>query len=127
MSTSAGRGVTRYRRTHVGKWGRRYGARLEVGGSGYQDDANKLINRFVGLVESLPRGPRKLWDGARSKEFNVGIEAANESPVFEWRVQPKTVEGVMRVNGSIVVTVYAPVRIPYLPPKKSVVRRSRRK
>jgi hypothetical protein len=112
---------------HVGKWGRRYGARLEVGGSGYQDEANKLINRFVSLVESLPGSPRRLWDRARSREFNVGIEAANESPLFEWRVQPKTLEGVMRVNGSIVVTVYAPVRIPYLPQKKATTRRARQK
>ncbi len=112
---------------HVGKWGQRYGARLEVGGSGYQDEANKLIKRFVSLVESLPRNPRKLWDGARSREFNVGIEAANESPLFEWRVQPKTLEGVMRVRGSLIVTVYAPVRIPYLPQKKSNIRRARRK
>lgn len=112
---------------HVGKWGRRYGARLEVGGSGYQDEANKLINRFISLVEALPKSPRRLWNEARAREFNVGIEAADESPLFEWRVQPKTLKGVMRVDGSIVVTVYAPVRLPYLPEKKRSMARVRRK
>jgi hypothetical protein len=111
---------------HVGKWGRRYGARLEVGGSGYRDEANKLINRFVSLVESLPSA-RRPWNDARSREFNVGIEAAQESRLFEWRVQPRTLEGVMRVKGCIVVTVYAPVRIPYLPQRTSPVRTARRK
>src|SRR6267378_955547 len=66
---------------HVGKWGRRYGARLEVGGSGDQDDPNELINRFVTVVEALPKSRRKLWNQARSREFNVGIEAAARSPM----------------------------------------------
>lgn len=105
---------------HVGKWGRRYGARLEVGGSGDEDDPNGLINRFVTVVEALPKSRRKLWNQARSREFNVGIEAAPRSPMFEWRVDPRTLAAVMRVDGRIVVTVYAPERMP-TPPKRRVL------
>lgn len=105
---------------HVGKWGRHYGARLEVGGSGYGSEANRLIRRFVALVEALPKSRRRLWDSAQSKEFNVGVEAAPQSPLWEWKVHPTTLEGVARVGGRIVVTVYAPERIPRL-----AVRRAR--
>jgi hypothetical protein len=97
---------------HVGKWGRRYGARLEVAGSGHRANADRLINRFVVLVEALPRRPRLLWDRAQAREFNVGIEAATESPMFEWRIQPKTLDAVARVDGQVIVTVYAPERVP---------------
>ena len=95
---------------HVGKWGQSYGARLEVGGSGYQDEANELIDRFVSLVEALPNASRRLWDGARFREFNIGIQTAIESSSFECSIQPGTLEGVLRVHGTIVITVYAPVR-----------------
>jgi hypothetical protein len=96
---------------HVGKLGRRYSARLEVGGSGYRAEANRLVRRFVALVEALPKGPRLLWDGAQLREFNVGIEAAARSPLWEWRIHPTTLEGVARVNGQIIITVYAPERL----------------
>ena len=109
---------------HVGKWGRRYGARLEVGGSGDQDDPNELINRFVTVVEALPKSRRKLWNQARSREFNVGIEAAARSPMFEWRVHPKTLAAVVRVDGRIVVTVYAPERMPTVPKRQALGKRA---
>jgi len=97
---------------HVGKWGRHYGARLEVGGSGHKAHADRLISRLVALVEALPKSRRLLWDQAQSREFNVGIEAAIKSPIFEWRIQPKTLDAVARVDGRIIVTVYAPERRP---------------
>jgi len=98
----------------VGKWGRRYGARLEVGGSGEGNEgaeADRLIRRFVALVEALPKGTRRLWDGAQLREFSVGIEAAAKSPLWEWKIQPRTLEGVARVGARVSVTVYAPERI----------------
>jgi hypothetical protein len=104
---------------HVGKWGRRFGARLEAGGGGDEDDPNGLIDRLVAAVEALPKSRRKLWNTARSREFNVGIEAAVRSPLFEWRVHPKTLVAVLRVDGRIVVTVYAPERMPKPPRRRA--------
>ena len=40
---------------HVGPWGRRYGAHVEVAGSGYRGNADSLIRRLVTLVKALPR------------------------------------------------------------------------
>jgi hypothetical protein len=97
---------------HVGRWGRRYGARLEVGGSGHRADANRLIRRLVALVKTLPDNTRILWNRARRREFNVGIEAAVRSPRFEWQIDPKVLEAVQSVDGRLVVTIYAPERLP---------------
>lgn len=69
---------------HVGKWGRRYSAHFELSGSGIHPppashnrvakEADRLVQRFVGLVKQLPRPARQLWNKADSREFNVGIE-----------------------------------------------------
>ena len=96
---------------HVGPWGRRYGAHVEVAGSGYRANADRLIRRLVSLVNALPRSARRLWDTAESREFNVGIEAAAKSRTFELRLEPETLMAVAGVAGRIVVTVYAPERI----------------
>src|SRR5262249_59541237 len=97
---------------YVGKWGRRYAAHLEVAGSWENADADRLIRRFVAMIEALPPKARKHWDAAQSKAFNVGIEAANASPTLEVRLPPGNITAGVRVNGSIAIHVYAPTRMP---------------
>jgi hypothetical protein len=108
---------------HVGPWGQRYGAHVEVAGSGCRGNADSLIRRLVTLVKALPRSARRLWDTAQSREFNVGIEAAAKSRTFELRLEPETLMAVAGVAGRIVITVYAPERIngpPTTPERKRV-------
>jgi hypothetical protein len=96
---------------HAGKWGRRYSAHFELTDSGRGQQGDQLIRRFVELVKRLPRRARRLWNEADRREFNIGIEAAVRSQIFELRLQPRTLEAVARVGGRIVVTVYAPERV----------------
>jgi hypothetical protein len=91
---------------YVGKEGRQYGAHLEVGVP--PADADRTIRRFVTLVDSLPRSPRKIWDSARVRQFNVGIQAGASPPAYELRLQPATVEAVAGIGARIAVTIYAP-------------------
>ena len=72
---------------------------------------------FLSSDSSSWQGWRRLLPltNTKRREFNVGIEAAQESALFEWRVKPKTLDGIMRVKGALVVTVYAPVRISLKP------------
>ena len=92
---------------YVGKEGRRYGAHLEISGSGYRADADRLIRRFVAMIKALPRPARKLWNSAQSREFNIGVQGALSPRAFELRLQPETLDAAASVNGRIVVTVYA--------------------
>jgi hypothetical protein len=104
---------------HVGKWGRRYSAHLEVAGSGYRADAERLIRRFVAMVKALSKSNRELWDRAQSRDFNLGIETASRSRAFELRLDRETLAALAGVKGSVVITVYAPDQLsadPNTPP-----------
>jgi hypothetical protein len=96
---------------HVGKWGRRYSANLEIAGSGFRSNAELLIRRFVALVKKLPPQQRRLWNGAQAREFNVGIETASSDHAFELKLNEPTLDAISSVEGRLVITVYAPERV----------------
>lgn len=108
---------------HSGKRGRRYSAHFEVGEYVRNPHADRLIGRLVHLVKRLPRSARRLWNNADVREFNIGIEAAKTSPVFELRLRPETVAAVAGVRGRIAVTIYGPQRLM----RRSLRRRRKKK
>jgi hypothetical protein len=94
---------------YVGKERQRtYGAHLEISGVAYHANADRLIRRFVQLIDALPPKARRMWATAQRREFNIGIQAALKPHAFELRLQPETLVAAARVNGRVVVTVYAP-------------------
>ena len=90
----------------VGKEGRQHGAHLELGVS--PSNADRTIRRFVNLVNSLPRSPRRIWDAARVRQFNVGVQAGTSPPAYELGLQPATLEAAARIGAQIAFTIYAP-------------------
>jgi hypothetical protein len=92
---------------YVGREGRAYGAHLHLADA-YKKTADTRMRELVRLVRQLPPLPRKLWYSARSREFNLGIQAAAAPRYHELRLKPETLEAVARVKGSVVVTTYAP-------------------
>ena len=96
---------------HEGRWGSRYSANVQLADS-WNKTADEQIRGLTSLIKALPSPARRLWNSAQAREFNVGIQAAKESRLFELRLPPKTLEAVASVGGRIVITVYAPVRIP---------------
>jgi hypothetical protein len=113
---------------HVGKCGLTYMASLQVCGSGYQRRAEGLIHRFVAIVSALPRSSRKLWDNALSRKFDVGIKAAAKSRVFALPLGAEALEAIVSVDGSLVITVYAPKLLPGGPiPERHQQKRTLRK
>jgi hypothetical protein len=93
---------------YVGGERRRYEAHLEL--ASLVRTADVAIRRLVHLVESLPKADRRIWNGARSRVFNIGIQAGHEPFSQEWLLSEATVDAVARVRGSIIVTVYASER-----------------
>lgn len=93
---------------YVGREGRLYGAHFELADS-YEKDADALMQEFVELVRRLPPSVRKLWNGAKSRNFNVGIQSALKPHCHELRLTAETLEAVSRVRGSVVITTYAPI------------------
>lgn len=93
----------------VGGKGQKHEAHIELAGSHFGMSADRTIMGLIGLIQRLPAGYRKIWDSARSREFNVGIEAGLEPHGFQLRLHRRTVEAVREVGGALVITVYAPV------------------
>ena len=98
---------------HVGKWGRRYSAHVELSASGAESahQADRVVRQLARLVERLPRHARRIWNQADAREFNLGIEAAVKSGMFELRLKPETLAAVAKLDGRIVITVYSPLRV----------------
>jgi hypothetical protein len=107
---------------YVGPEGTAHGAHFDLADS-HQKDADTLLRDFVRLVRKL-RGPaRKLWQQARSRDFNIGIQAGIRPHAYELALAPDTIRSVARVGGRLVITVYASykprrqaARVPKSPP-----------
>jgi hypothetical protein len=74
--------------------------------------ANALTRELCALVTRLPKPARRLWDRARERRFDVGIEAGHTPRSHEVRLEPRTVGLVASLGGSIVITTYAPYETP---------------
>ena len=91
--------------------------------SAYFRNADTRVRRLVALVETLPSPARRLWDRARMRDFNLGIQAGFAPFSHEIALDATTVALVARVRGRIVITTYAveqpePPRIRHRPQKK---------
>jgi hypothetical protein len=100
---------------YCGRRGNLFSAHVETCDSGWRGTPTSLIRQLVALVKALPPAERRLWDQAKSREFNIGIEAASRSKFYEMRLSPRTLREVNSVNGTIIFTVYAPEHVPKAP------------
>ena len=70
-------------------------------------DADATISGFVALLTTLPPGARRLWNRARRRDFNIGIQSGTQPYAFELFLRPETLQAVARLRARVVVTVYA--------------------
>jgi hypothetical protein len=114
---------------YVGGRGRSYEAHLELSHRHPARTAERAITRFVRLIKRVPPRYRRVWDRARSREFNVGIEAGLEPHAFELCVSRRALEAITEVDAAMVITVYAPdqaISPPSSPRGAAAVGRKRR-
>jgi hypothetical protein len=90
---------------HVGREGRQFSAHVEL--ATLPRDPDRLIRRFVALVEDLPAAARRLWNQAGRREFNLGIQAGASPYSYELRLEPETLRAMARVDARFGLTVYA--------------------
>jgi hypothetical protein len=70
--------------------------------------ADVAIRGLVRLIDALPSVPRKVWDSADLRDFNVGIQAEKAPFSFTSRLRPTTLALVTKLRGHVTYTVYAP-------------------
>ena len=92
---------------YVGGGDKSFEAHFEIAGS-YDKDADTLMQEFVALIRKLPPAARRLWNGAKSRDFNVGIQSARRPHCHVLRLRAETLDAVAGVRGSVVITTYAP-------------------
>jgi hypothetical protein len=89
---------------HVGRIRRKYRARFELRTQPRNPDV--AIRRLVSAIESLPAQQRASWKRATTRDFNIGIQAAEGPRHKEFSVAPATALMVGKVGGRIIITVY---------------------
>jgi hypothetical protein len=90
---------------HVGCEGQTYSAHLEL--SREPKTADFAIRGFAALIHALPRVERKLWDTAKVRDFNVGVQAAMQPHYYEIPLAYETIKVASELKARIVFTVYA--------------------
>jgi hypothetical protein len=89
---------------HVGREGNRYSAHFEL--TTLPKNADATIRGLAALISALPRSARRLWDGAKTREFNIGLQAASAGRPIELHIPPETIHEVASLGGQLAITVY---------------------
>jgi hypothetical protein len=76
--------------------------------SGAPESADAAIRSLSSLISALPPTPRKLWDKAATREFDIGVESAMQPFGYEMVLSAEAVAAAAKVNARIRFTVYAP-------------------
>ena len=90
---------------HVGKWGRRYGAYVEVSGSGYRGNAERLIRRFLAMIVALPQSKRRLWTTRNQGISTSGLKPPVRRELSSCDLRRETLEAIASVNGRLVASL----------------------
>ena len=91
---------------HIAHIKRTYGAHLEVVKLTKTPDA--AIREFCSLIKRLPRAERALWDAAKVRDFNIGIQAGLQPYCTEFALEAETIRATSDLGARIVLSVYAP-------------------
>ena len=81
---------------YVGRYKRTYRAHLELAGSGLSESADSTIRQFCALIRTLPRAAVALWNAAKVRDFNIGVQAGTHPNSYEIALAPETVRAVFR-------------------------------
>jgi hypothetical protein len=94
----------------VGRVRRTYEAHLEVGWEPRKTPSS-IILRFCTLIRGLPATKRKLWNAAKVKSFDIGVEAPESNRHYWSAVSPEAVRAAAEVGAQIAITIYGPMKV----------------
>ncbi|MGA2351281.1 MAG: hypothetical protein ABSF70_12675 [Terracidiphilus sp.] len=90
---------------YVGREGRMFKAQLELA-SRHPKSPESAIREYCKLIQELPQAARELWDSARVREFDIGIEAPKATKFYWFSIAPTVIKAASEINAYIVVTIY---------------------
>jgi len=68
------------------------------------------ILRLCKIIQKLAPSARAIWDAAKSRSFDIGIEAPIRGNHYWSAVGSEAIRAAAEVNAQIAITVYAPAR-----------------
>ena len=74
--------------------------------SNYISSPDEVIAYFCHLIESFPANVRKIWDQCCLRTFDIGYESGNYPRAFRSELRASTIEKVVNIGASIIVTIY---------------------
>jgi hypothetical protein len=77
------------------------------------------ILRYCKLIQKLPPKQRALWDAAKSRSFDIGIEAPGCGSYYWSAVGPEAIRAAAKVGAQIAISVYGPMKTARAPSKRS--------
>ncbi len=115
---------------YVGRVKRHHEAHLELVGSPLPADRHPkspgmLILRFCRLIQELPPQARRLWDAAKTRTLDIGIEAPGPKAYYWSSISSKTLKAASEINAQIAVTAYGPMKRAKVPAKSRKVKSSK--
>jgi hypothetical protein len=91
---------------YIGRIRRTHHAHLALANMSKTADAT--IRRFCALIEALPKVERDLWNTAKARDFNVGVQAGTQPYSSEFPLAAETLKAAYDLGARIAFTVYAP-------------------
>jgi hypothetical protein len=82
---------------------------LEIPGRSKSPDF--CILRFCRMINSLPIRERAIWSSARSRTFDIGIEAPPKARIYWSPISEKAIQAAAEVNARIAISVYNPNKL----------------
>jgi len=68
------------------------------------------ILRYCKLIQNLPPSERAAWNAAKSRSFDVGIEAPKRGSHYWTAVGADAVRAASEVGAQIAISVYGPMK-----------------
>jgi len=68
------------------------------------------ILRYCRLIQRLPPQERAIWDAAKSRSFDIGIEAPNAGAYYWSAVSSEAIHAAAEVDAQIAISVYGPMK-----------------
>jgi hypothetical protein len=77
---------------------------LEI--SGQPESSEFCILRFCELIRSLPPRKRALWNAAKSRTFDIGIEAPKPGHTYWSPISARAIRAAAEANARIAISIY---------------------
>jgi hypothetical protein len=90
---------------HLGRHKRTWEAHLELSKHPIKSP-NSAIRDFCELMSALMPEAKQVWDSAKIRRFNIGIQGGMDQPSYWCVIDAETVRLAAEVNADIALTIY---------------------